>query len=322
MKYPKIEIPESTTDKLIKVGLLVAAFFVGKKMLAKGAQNSADNQIDTDPAAGQARSLNAAMMKLGLDWSRDFDGTDADAIYQIAPLITDLDKVKDYYTSQTKGRVLHDDLTKELGAEGYNKFLALATKGKSGTPKYATVRNDIPANRYVVTKLDSNIRKTAKKESKYMPNNNILKIIPKGQIIGVSTGKFAYDEPNDVVFVEFFTFESKTMKRIYFYVANSQVELITKEQKEKRDKSGKIPIAVLQGLAGFTNTEGQTQAISIRATTVYDETFQSISTAPKNIIIGFPIMELNTKKGRFTKVRTVQGKIRWVNSEDITIQNR
>lgn len=321
MKYPKIEIPESTTDKLIKVGLLVAAFFVGKKMLAKGAQNSADNQIDTDPAAGQARALNAAMNPSGMAWMREFDTTNTEAIYEIAPQITDLDKVKDFYKAQTNGRILHEDLTKEISAEGYNKFLALATKGKAGTPKYATVRNDIPTNQYVITKLESNIRKTAKKESKYLPNNNIVKLVPANQIIGLSTGKFAYDEPNDTVFIEFMTFQSKTMKRIYFYVAKSQIEFVTKEQKEKRDKAGKIPTAVIQGLSGADN-EPQTQAVSIRTTIIYDEAFKVISTAPKNIIIGFPIMQLETKKGKFTKIKTVQEKIRWVNTEDIIIQKR
>lgn len=321
MKYPKIEMPESFTDKLLKAGLLVAAFVLGKKMLTKKAQDNADNQIDKDPAAGQARALNAAMNPSGISWMREFDTTNTDAIWDIAAQITNLDKVKDFYKAQTKGRILHEDLTKELSAEDYNKFLALATKGKTGAIKYSPVRNDIPTNQYVVTKLESNIRSTPKLESKYLPGNNIVKLVPANYVLGLSTGKFAYDEKNDVTFIEFMTFESKTMKRIYFYVAKSQIEFLTTAQKEKRDKPTKLPTAVIKGLSG-TDVYLNTEAVTKVPAAIYDERFKQIGIVARNIIVGFPLMQIDTKKGRFTKVKTVQGKIRWVNSQDIIIQKR
>lgn len=321
MKYPKINISDSTTDKLIKAGFLVAAFFVGKKLLSKAAKDSADNQIDTDPAAGQARALNAAMNPSGNDWMRNFDTTNTKAIFEIATQITSLDKVKDFYKSQTQGRSLHDDLNQELGAKDYDKFLALATKGKTGNIKYAPVRNDIPVNRWVITKADSNVRKTAKKESRFLPNNNIVKLVTQGKIIGISTGKFAYDEPNDVTFVEFYTLGAKKAGKHFFYVANSQVELITKEEKAKREKSGKIPLEILAGLSGIED-EIQTQVVSIRPTFIYDENHSITSTVPSNMIIGFPIMTLDTGNGKRIKLQTVQGNIRWISADDVRIENR
>lgn len=321
MKYPKIKLSDRTVDKLFKAGVLVAAYFIGKKMLANAAENSADSQIDTDPAAGHARALNAAMNPSGADWMRTFDTTDTTSIYNIAPQITDLDKVKDFYKAQTHGRILHEDLIKELGAEGYNKFLALATKGKGGDIKYSHVRTDIPANRWVITKSEANIRKTAKKESKLLPNNNIVKLVPANRTIGVSTGNFAYDEPNDVTFIEFYTLGSKVAGKHFFYVANSQIELITKEEKAKREKTGKIPLELLAGLSGVEE-EQTTQVISVRATTIYDESFNPVATVARNMIIGFPIMELDTGNGKRIKLQTVQGNIRWVNAEDVKTQNR
>ena len=316
MKTPNV--PDGTIDKLIKIGAGVALFFIGKKMLKNKAEDSADSQIDKKPSAGQARALNAAMNPSGVDWMRTFDTTNTDAIYSIAPQITNLDEVKDFYKAQTQGRVLHEDLINELGAEGYDKFLALATKGKSGSPKYSTTRTDIPPNLWVLLSSDANIRITAKKESPYAPNNNIVKLVSKGKSVGITTGKYAYDEPNDVTFIEFWTLGAKGTDKHYFYVAKSQVELLTKAQKDAREKTGKLPYELLAG----TMDEPQTQIISIRTTTIFAEDFQPINTIPPNIIIGFPQMTLTTDKGTFIKLKTVQGFIRWVKQEDTITQNR
>lgn len=319
MKTPNI--PEGTTDKLIKLGAAVALFFIGKKMLANKAQDNADGQIDNNPAAGQARALNAAMNPSGFDWMRTFDGTSKDAIYAIAPQITNLDGVKDFYKAQTQGRVLHEDLINELGAEGYDQFLSLATKGKSGSVKYSTVRTDIPANLWIVTSADANIRRTAKKESKLLPNNNIVKVVSKNKSIGITTGKYAYDASNDVTFIEFFTIGVKDKAKHYFYVAKSQVVLLNKAEKEKREKTEKIPFEILAGLSGNTD-EQQIQIVTIRPTMVYDEQFKSLQIIPKHIIIGFPLLTLDTGKGQFIKVQTVQGTIRWIKAQDTTTQKR
>lgn len=320
MKAPKYNVPDGTVDKLIKAGVLVVAFFVGKKMLKNAARDSADSQIDTDLAAGQARALNAAMNPSGIDWMRTFDTTDTKAIYDIAPQISDLDKVRDYYKAQTQGRILHEDLIKELGAEGYNKFLALSTKGKTGSIKYAPKRPDISKDHWVITKSETNVRKTPRKESKYFPNNNILKLVAQGKALGVSTGKFAYDEPNDTTFIEFYTLGTKAAGKHFFWVANSQVELITKEEKAKREKTNKIPLELLAGLS-----EGHQSKVVVVSNTlmqVYDEYYKPIATIDRNLIIGFPLLTLDTGKGKRIKVQTVQGLFRWVNANDIRIEER
>jgi len=321
MKLPKIELPEGVGAKLVKAGLLIAGFFIVKRALSKAAADSADNQIDTDPAAGQARALNAAMMPWGFDWSRNIDGTNSDAIYEIAKQITNLQKVKDYYKAQTKGRLLHEDLPKELGAEGYDKFLALATKGKTGSQKYSINRTDIPANYWVITNAESNVRKTPKKESKYLPGNNIVKVVAKGRALGVSTGKYAYDESNDTTFIEFWTLGIKKPGKNYFYVAKSQIELLSKDQKTQREKSGKIPTEILAGISGPNDQRG-TQVITIRQTEVYTEQFKVLKIIPAGIIIGFPLLTLDTGNGNYTKVQTVQGLIRWVKTRDTHQVNR
>jgi hypothetical protein len=321
MKAPQFSIVSGETiNKLLKVGVGVALFFVGKKMLANKAEDNADGQIDTDPAAGQARSLNAAMNPSGFEWMRAMDTTNVKAIYNVAPQITNLDDVKKYYKAQTGGRILHDDLIKELGADGYDKFLALATKGKSGSPKYSTTRKDIPANRWIITKLDTNVRRTPIKTNPLM-QSNIVKMVPKGNSIGITTGKYAYDEANDVTFIEFWTLGLKDNIKHYFYVALSQVELLDKTQKEAREKGGKIPYSFVAGLAG-TEAPPQTQIVSIQTITVLNEQFKPIAVAPPNVIIGFPLLTLDTGKGKYIKVETVQGFIRWVKADHVRSEKR
>lgn len=314
-------ISEENKSHLIKIGVAIALFLLGKKMLANKATDNADSEIDTNPAAGQARAINAAMNPSGIDWMRSMDTTNTDAIYSIAPQITKLDDVKKFYKAQTQGRVLHEDLIKELGADGYDKFLALATKGKSGSPKYSTTRTDIPANRWIITKADANIRKTPKKESIWMPLHNIVTTVKKGNSIGITTGKYAYDEPNDTTFIEFWTLGAKDNTKHYFYVALSQVELLDKAQKEAREKTGKIPYSFVAGLSG-TAPQPTIHVFSTRPTTIYSEQFTAVTVAPKNVIIGFPLLTLDTGKGKYTKVQTIQGLIRWVKTEDIKEQHR
>lgn len=324
MKNPKINIPEGAGTKLAKAAIVVGLFFVGKKLIKDAAKNSADQSLDTNPSAGQARSLNAAMNPSGVSWMRSFDGTDDDTIYSIGEQITDLDKVQDFYKAQTSGRILFDDLTSEIGADGLQKFLALASKGKTGDKKFAKVRTDIPTNKWVITTADANIRKTPKKESNLLPFNNIVRTVPKGRAIGVSTGKFAFDEPNNVTFIEFFTLAAKagTNAKVYFYVAKSQVEFLTiAERNEREKKTGTITMEILAGIEPISESM-QTQAVSVRAAIVYDENLKELLIAPRNIIIGFPMMTLNTGKGIFIKIQTVEGKIRWVESKDVRIENR
>lgn len=309
-------------DKLFKTGMFLGILFFANKALGKAAKKSADANLDTDPAAGQARGLDAAMNRSGVSWLRDTDGTNEPAIYEIAMQIKDLDKVINYYSAQHEGkRNLTDDLIKEIGAEGHQKFLALATKGKTGNVKFQTVLAPIPANLWVVTIKQANVRKTPKITTLLKLENNIVKLVEQGKAIGATTGKFVFDEPNNVTFIEFYTLGVKQAGKHFFYVAKSQVELISDAEKKKREKTSKIPLEILAGLGGVSE-DPQTQVISIRPTLIYDENFRVLLTAPKNIVLGFPLMRLNTGRGEFIKIQTVQENLRWVKAQDVKTENR
>jgi len=305
-------------DLLIKAGAGLVLVWLGNKLLKNLKKDNTESQVESDPTVGQAQSLRQAMNPSGNEWMRKMDGTNKEAIFTIAKDISDIESVRKSYKN-LYNTSLYEDLQGELSAQDYQKFLSLATKGKAGSHNYAPKRDDIPANNWVITKAQTNIRKTPVKESKYFPGNNILKLVEQGKLIGITTGKFVFDESNDVVFVEFWTYNTKKEKKTY-YVAKSQVELISNDEKKKREAKEKIPLEVLQGIDDDSNP--QQEVISIEDIEVYNEQFKHVATAPKGMIIGFPIMTLDTGKGTYIKVTTVQGLTRWVKAEKAVIKNR
>lgn len=312
-------------DLLIKAGAGLVLVWLGNKILINLNKKNEQSKITDKPEVAQAQGLRQAMNPSGNEWLRKMDGTNKEAIFSIAKEITDIKTVADSYESQyseakklSKAN-LYDDLQGELSAQDYQKFLSLATKGKAGSHNYAPKRDDIPANNWVITKAQTNIRKTPIKESKYLPGNNIVKLVELGKLLGITTGKFVFDESNDVVFVEFWTYNQKKEKKV-FYVAKSQIEIISNDEKKKREAKEKIPLEILQGID--SDSSPQQEVISIETIEIYNENFNHIATAPKGMIIGFPIMTLDTGKGTYIKVTTVQGLLRWVKAEKAVIKNR
>jgi hypothetical protein len=312
-------------DLLIKAGAGLVLVWLGNKLLKNLKKDQTESQVESDPTVGHAQGLRQAMNPSGNEWMRKMDGTNTEAIFTIAKDITDLPTVaKRYKALYVKpivgGRAsLYEDLQGELSASDYQKFLSLATKGKAGSHNYAPKRDDIPANNWIITKAQTNIRKTPIKESKYLPGNNIVKLVELGKLLGITTGKFVFDESNDVVFVEFWTYNPKKEKKV-FYVAKSQIEIISNDEKKKRETKEKIPLEILQGID--SDSSPQQEVISIETIEIYNENFNHIATAPKGMIIGFPIMTLDTGKGTYIKVTTVQGLLRWVKAEKAVIKNR
>lgn len=309
---------DPTKDLLIKVGAGLALVWFGKKFLDKLKKDTTESQVENNPSVGQAQGLRQAMNPSGNVWMMSFDTTSTDAVFTIAKEITDIEGVRKAYKNLYNSS-LYEDLQAELTATDYQKFLSYATKGKAGSQNYAPTRTDIKPNYWVITTAEANIRSTAVKESKYMPGNNIVKLAGKGKIVGISTGKFVYDESNDVNFVEFWTLTSKKVKKTYF-VAKSQIELVDHTTKLAKDKQGAIPLEVLEGI-GDEEVIKQ-EVISISEAEIYTENFSPVGKAPRGLIIGFPILTLDTGKGKYIKVKTVQGLIRWIKAEKAVIKDR
>jgi hypothetical protein len=311
-------------DALMKVGASIALFLIGKKVIAKQQKRSGEADMDTNDAAGQAASLKQALNPSGYRWMKNFDGTDKEAIWRIAPQITNLDDVNSHYKKIAEQDSLYDDLQSSLSPDEYQKFLSLGTKGKVGSYYFAPKSDKVPSNQWVITTAEANVRRTPKLESKYSIGNNIVKLAPKGHKLGASTGKFVYDENNKVVFIEFWTF-TKAGKKKNYYVAKSQIEFVTKEELAKREKQEKIPLQVIEGFGKAENELDNTskeEVISTDTAIVYDEKFNQIGLTPKDVVMGFPIMTLTTGKGAFIQFKTLQVLKRWIREDAARIQER
>lgn len=307
---PKLE--DNTKKNLLVGGLILGALYYGKKWLDEKIKSDADSQVADKPEAAQAKALRAAMNRSGVSWLMWTDGTNSEAIYKIAEQITDYKAVSEFYKSQNQGASLEDDLISEISADGFQKFLALASQGKTGEKKYAKVRTDVPAGHWVITTAQANVRRTPKKEPGWMPGSNIVREVSTNYALGASTGKFAYDEKNDVTFIEFYTLDTKKQKH-FFFVALSQVKFMTNaDWKALQNTPNKIPLQLLAG----TGANQQMQLVSARPCLIYSEENKALYTAPANLILGFPVLELTTGSATRVKFLTVQGFTRWVNKAD------
>lgn len=311
-------------DGGLKIAASIALLFFGNKMLANQRKKSAEADMDTNPNSGFAATLKQAMNPSGFRWMRFIDSTDKEAIMRIAPQITNLDEVNEKYKGLTEGGSLYDDLQGSLSPDEYQKFLSLASKGKTGSWYFAPKSESVPFNHWVITTAEANVRRTPVYISKYdilkFKLTNVVLLAQKGMKLGASTGKYTYDEKNKILFVEFWTFTKKGEKKTYF-VAKSQIEFVSQAELAKREKQGKIPLQVIEGLEGSEN-EPQQEVISTDVAVVYDEKFNQIGLTQKNTIMGFPIMTLNTGKGTFIQFQTVQGNKRWIRAESTQIIDR
>jgi hypothetical protein len=315
---------DKTKDTLLKAGGLVALYFIVNKFDSQHKKDIADEDMANNPAASQAAAIKTLLRPYGAMWMRFIVGVNVDEIMRVAGQISNLNEVNDYYKKligDDNGSI-NDDLELCLGPELHQKFLSLATKGKTGSWYYTKESTNVPANYWVITKSDTNVRRTPIMQSRLFLNDNIVKTVPRDKILGASTGKFAYDEANKVLFIEFWTLLKAENKRVTYFVAKSQVELVSNAEKLAREKKqGKINLEIIEGFLGSTGEFSQ-EVVSTSQAIIYDEKFNKVSLAPANTIIGFPLMTLNTGKGKHIQVKTVQGLLRWVNADQAQIRER
>lgn len=317
---------DKTKDALLKAGAVVVLYFVVSSYDTQNKKDMADEDIATNQAASQASAIKTLLRPYGAMWLRHFVGINVEGIMKIAEQITDLNAVGQYYKKLVgdDNASLNDDLELCIGAEQHQKFLALATKGKTGQWYYAPKSTNVPANYWVITKADTNIRRTPVAQHRLYLKDNIVKTVPKGMLLGATTGKFAYDEANKVLFIEFWTLVRATGKRATYFVAKSQVELISNADKLAREKKeGKINLQIIEGISGTIPITEQTQeVVTIYETAIYNEKFNPVGKVAKNTIVGFPLMTLNTNKGQYIQIKTVQGLIRWIDAGQAQIRER
>ena len=115
------------TAKNLGIGVLTigATYFVVRKIVKGIKKNRSETKFTK--AAQQAVALRSAMNRSGMNWLHWIDGTDVDSLYNLANQIADIKKVAKEYKN-LYGRVLAEDLRKELKTDELAKFNTLLNK--------------------------------------------------------------------------------------------------------------------------------------------------------------------------------------------------
>jgi len=311
---PPKGVVDKVTNLAIGAVLLGVAWWGGKKIIQNIRKNSTEKKLADSLEVQQATALRNAMNPSGISWMMNIDTTDDAAILQTAKEIKDLKTVQEAYRKLYNDSLI-DDLKSEMKPDNYTQFLHIIGLS-SGTVKLSV---DVSKNRMVVSKSNVNIRKTP---SAYgtpttdklliFKKSNIITTVPPNRTIGYTTGETKRDTDNNVIFLEVKKVAADTGKTITVWVAASQVKTLTPEEWKKEKYSGVVINE--KDLAGIGLI--QEELLTLSQTPIYNEQFKFIKQAPKGIILGYPIMELNDNKGNvYIKFTTIQDKERWVNKK-------
>lgn len=273
-----------------------------------------DKDLATDISKGQALALRAAMNPSGSASLFDVDGTNKTAIMNIATEIKDLQAVIDAYNARFGGSLMHH-LEIEIGAEEQQRFIALAGgAAKVANTNYESIKTGVSSFNLVRTIKPANARSTPKKPG-YFDHGNILKTFDPYYVIGNSTGKTQYDAANDIIFIEV-KVANKRKQQVTFWVAKSQVELISPTDYPKRKAAGeKFTLQQLDGIGATPSPELATK----RPTIIYGEDFEPTDKIRERARLGIPTMFLRFNNRVLVRFLSVDGHRCWVDTKDVFV---
>jgi hypothetical protein len=238
-----MEDKDSIKHKLLDYGVkavLIGGAIYGIHVLYQQYQKDhTEQEVEQKPEVGQAMSIYSALNPSGMEWMKKMDGTNTEAIFATANEISNLNKVMVAYKQLYKSSML-DDLRQELSPDDYTKFLNTLRFSTNNTNKGTGTKpkNDFKSGTPLITKLQSNLRKTPKNISKYSINSNIIKLAEAGKMIGFATGKTQFDNGSGTgigtLYIEVRSVALDTNKLITFWVAASQLQAISKADYDAR----------------------------------------------------------------------------------------
>lgn len=327
---------DTIIDYAVKGGLLILLLWGGKKVYDKIRHNTEEAKTGKDPATQQAMSLRSAMNPSGFEWLKSADGTDEDSIFNTAKQINDVEAVIKAYRNLYAGESLMDDLKRDMKPESYTRLLNMFKLGKN-TPEPDKNKSSVNYQKglVVISKAAVNIRKTPRvygtpttDKLLIYKRSNVIKTVDTGTAVGIATGRSSFDEkaePSGVLFIEIQVLKTgAAIKDSYTaWVAASQVETITGEQyKAKRYPALSITKDeyddASSALSGTSmGADYRKEIITVSPANILNEKFQVVGEAAKNIILGYPIMELHAKENDYVKFQTIDDTERWVNKKHI-----
>lgn len=341
---PVLPISKDRQQKILRGLMIAGGLYLGYRVTSKAIKNMRSRNTsvlaDQSPVVRQAMGLRSAMNPSGVSWLMWSDGTNEDAIAQIASQITNLDSVATAYRN-LYGKELIQDLQGELSTDKFNAFLQTISNnrinnssGSSGSSTSSSGAYTAP-QRMIVAKRSVFVRTSP--DASYHggwyevgENKNIYKTASPGEFIGYATGKQHFDSKNNVKFIEVAfrvgagapgPLASKVGQSMLLWISASSnyVAQFTSESalaqaypNALNQLSYMLPIPGL----GWLSAPGS-RVITNEAAMVLGEKFQPITRVPEDVLLGYPVMSLDGNAMHYTLVRTLEGTDRWINSNHI-----
>jgi hypothetical protein len=343
---PTLPISSENQLKVIRGLLIAGGLYVGYRITSKAIKSKRERQTsalaDERAEVRQAMGLRSAMNPSGISWLMWSDGTNEDAIAQIASQIQDLDTVATAYRNLYSDDLLKD-LQSELSTTLFNSFLQTVSNnrintqsgnpsGQSSTGAYTAPQRLVVAKQsvYVRTSPDASYHGAWYEVGE---NKNIFKTAKAGEFIGYATGKQHYDSKNNVKFIEVAykigplapaSLQSQIgVTRLLWISASATYtdqfsSVASMEARYPATKGVTKYYLPISGL-GWLSAPGS-RVVTIASTRVMDEQFQTIGHVKSGVLMGYPVMSLDGHNAHFTLVRTLEGHDRWLASKDIQTQ--
>lgn len=339
---PVLPISSESQMKILRGLLIAGGLFVGYRISSKAIKayraRGTSALADQRPEVRQAMGLRSAMNPSGISWLMWSDGTNENAIAQVASQIQNLDAVAAAYRN-LYGKELIRDLQNELNTDLFNSFLQTVSNNRinqqsSGNSTSSSGAYTAP-QRLVVAKRNVFVRTSP--DASYHggwyeigENKNIFKTAKPGEFVGYATGKQHYDSKNQVRFIEVAyrigpnapaSMRADVGKTRLLWISASSLyteQFSSVAQMEARYPSNKgvtsymLPIAGL----GWLSAPGS-RIVTISSSPIMDEQFQNLGTVEKGVLVGYPVMSLEGSDTDMTLVRTLEGHDRWLPTANI-----
>ncbi|MFY9310085.1 MAG: hypothetical protein WAQ28_13650 [Bacteroidia bacterium] len=239
-----------------------------------------------------------------------------------------------YHTNVT------DDLKDDLSAEEYQKFFNIINLTQKQPDQKIKTSLEYGKGRVAVSKARVNIRKTPRASGSQTKDSllvfgrsNIITTIDSGIAAGITTGRTMFDEkaePSGVLFIEITILKTNAPVKDAFtaWIAASQIETLTAEQ-YKQKKNPALSITKEQYDSASASLTGmelgadyRREIITTSPTYILNDKLQAVGEVAKNIILGYPIMELTTPGNTYVKFMTIDDTQRWVSKKHIKTINK
>jgi len=342
---PTLPISSENQQKVIRSLWIATGLYVGYRITGKAVKafraRGTSALADQRPEVRQAMGLRSAMNPSGISWLMWSDGTNEDAIAQIAAQMQSLDAVAAAYRT-IYGKELIRDLQNELNTTQFNAFLQTVANNRinqqNNHSSTSTAGAYTAPKRLVVAKRSVFVRTSPDASFhggwyEIGAKKNIFKTAQPGEFVGYTTGKQHYDTKNNVKFIEVAykigplapaSLQSQIgVTRLLWISASASYtdqfsSVATMEARYPATRGVTKYYLPISGL-GWLSAPGS-RVVTVAGTSVLDEQFQTIRHVKSGVLIGYPVMSLDGHDTHFTLVRTLEGHDRWLASKDIQTQ--